>query len=98
MATRLSVDPQIPDKRAVLFPGDEAAWRPKGDHLGRLRRLASCGRQTERGWNATAPRTGAILQVFERRGRARSSPDKAANPADAQIQAIRDGVRNDSRH
>ena len=26
-----------------------------------------------------APRTGAILQVFEQRGRARSSPDKAAN-------------------
>src|SRR4029077_6156739 len=76
----------------------EAAWRPKGDHLGRLRRLASCGRQTERGWNATAPCTGAILQVFEQRGRARSSPDKAANPADARIQAIRDGGRDDPRH
>jgi transposase-like protein len=24
---------------AVLFPSDETAWRPKGDHLGRLRRL-----------------------------------------------------------
>jgi len=61
-------------------------------------RLASGGRQTERGWNATAPRTGAILQVFEQRGRARSSPDKAANPADARIQAIRDGGRDDSGH
>src|SRR5580704_3620843 len=61
-------------------------------------RLASGGRQTERGWNLTAPRTGAILQVFEQRGRARSSPDKAANPADARIQAIRDGGRNDPRH
>ncbi len=49
-------------------------------------------------WNATAPRTGAILQVFEQRGRARSSPDKAANPADARIQAIRDGGRDDPRH
>src|SRR5271165_7432196 len=48
--------------------------------------------------NLTAPRTGAILQVFEQRGRARSSPDKAANPADARIQAIRDGGRNDPRH
>jgi transposase-like protein len=28
-------------RQAVLFPGGEAAWRPKGDHLGRLRRLAS---------------------------------------------------------
>jgi transposase-like protein len=52
-------------------------------------RLASGGRQTERGWNATAPRTGAILQAFEQRGRARSSPDKAANPADARIQQRR---------
>src|SRR4029077_7341082 len=76
----------------------EAAWRPKGDHLGRLRRLASGGRQTERGWNATTPRTGAILQIPEQRGRARSSPDKAANPADARVQAIRDGGRNDPRH
>jgi len=48
--------------------------------------------------NLTAPRTGAILQVFEQRGRARSSPDKAANPANARVQAIRDGGRNDSRH
>jgi len=31
-------------------------------------------------------------------GRARSSPDKAANPADARIQAIRDRGRDDSRH
>ena len=31
-------------RQTVLFPGDEAAWRPKGDHLGRLRRLASGGR------------------------------------------------------
>jgi transposase-like protein len=30
--------------------------------------------------------------------RARSSPDKAANPADARIQAIRDGGRDDPRH
>ena len=29
---------------------------------------------------------------------ARPSPDKAANPADARIQAIRDGGRNDPRH
>jgi hypothetical protein len=40
----------------------------------------------------------AILQVFEQRGRAGSSPDKAANPADARIQAIRDGGRDDPRH
>jgi len=71
---------------------------PRVITFGRLRRLASCGRQTERGWYATAPRTSAILQVFEQRGRARSSPDKAANPADARIQAIREGGRDDPRH
>jgi hypothetical protein len=49
-------------------------------------------------WTNFAPRTGAILQVFEQRGRARSSPNKAANPADARIQAIRDRGRNDPRH
>jgi hypothetical protein len=38
--------------------GDETAWSPEGDHPGRLRRLASGGHQPERGWNATAPRTG----------------------------------------
>ena len=43
-------------------------------------------------------RVRVILQVFKQRGRARSSPDKAANPADARIQAIRDGGRDDPRH
>src|SRR5258707_12657501 len=50
------------------------------------------------GLSQVAKNWGAILQVFEQRGRARSSPDKAANPADARIQAIRDGGRNDPRH
>ena len=48
----------------------------------------------------TLPRRlrGAILQIFEQRGRARSSPDKATGPADARIQAIRDRGRDDSGH
>ena len=85
-------------RQAVLFPGDGQHGVPRVITLDGYARLASGGRQTERGWNATAPRTGAILQVFEQRGRARSSPDKAANPADARIQAIRDGGRDDSGH
>jgi len=36
--------------------------------------------------------------VAVRRGLARPSPDKTAGPADARIQAIRDGGRDDSRY
>jgi hypothetical protein len=50
------------------------------------------------GLSQAAKNWGAILQVFEQRGRPRSSPDKAANPADARTQAVRDGGRDDSRH
>jgi hypothetical protein len=40
----------------------------------------------------TLPRRVRVRSCnFEQRGRARSSPDKAANPADARIQAFRDG-------
>ena len=63
-----------------------------------LRRLASGSRYAQNLWNLTAPRTGAILQIPKQRDRARSSTDKAAHPADARIQAIRDGCRDDSRH
>ena len=40
---------------------DETAWSPEGNHAGRLRRLASGGSQTQRGWNATAPGTDSLL-------------------------------------
>jgi hypothetical protein len=43
-------------------------------------------------------RSSGLGRKRPRCGRARSSPDKAANPADARIQAIRDGGRDDSRH
>jgi hypothetical protein len=46
----------------------------------------------------TAPRTGAILQIPEQRDRARSPANKATGQADARIQAIRDGGRDDPRH
>ena len=42
------------------------------------------------------PRTDAILQIPKQRDRARSPANKAANPADARVQALRDGVRDDS--
>ena len=45
--------------------------------------------------NLTAPRTSAILQIFEQCDRARSPANKAANPADARVQALRDGGRDD---
>jgi transposase-like protein len=48
--------------------------------------------------NLTAPRTGAILQIPEQRDRARSSANKATNPADARVQTIRDGGCDDSGH
>src|ERR1700719_2221750 len=48
--------------------------------------------------NLTAPRTGAILQIPKQRDRARSPANKATGQADARVQAIRDGGRDDPRH
>ena len=42
----------------------------------------------------TLPRD-SLLPILEQRRRARSSPDQTAHPADARIQAIRDGGRDD---
>src|SRR6202047_3041949 len=57
------------------------------------------GQSATRGaWNLTAPRTGAILQIPEQRDRARSPANKATGQADARVQAIRDGGRDDPRH
>ena len=71
---------------------------PEGDHAGRLRSLASSGGPTQSGWNSTAPGTDSLLPILEQRRRARSSPDQTAHPADARIQAIRDGGRDDPWH
>src|SRR4029077_8735344 len=48
--------------------------------------------------NLTAPRTGAILQIPEQRDRARSPANKATGQADARVQTIREGGRDDPRH
>src|SRR5258707_9204291 len=40
----------------------------------------------------------AILQIPEQRDRARSPANKATGQADARVQAIRNGGRNDPRH
>jgi hypothetical protein len=85
-------------RQAVLFPGDEATWRPKGDHLGRLRRLASSRRRIESRRHLIAPGTDPLLPVVEQRYRTRPSPDQTANPADARIQTIRDRGHDDPRH
>ena len=71
---------------------------PRGDHAGRLRRFASSGGPTQRGWNSTAPGTDSLLPILEQRRRARSSPDQTAHSADARIQAIRDCGRDDPWH
>ena len=71
---------------------------PRVITLERLRRFASSGGPTQRGWNSTAPDTDSLLPILEQRRRARSSPDQTAHPADARIQAIRDGGRDDPRH
>src|SRR5271157_162423 len=44
------------------------------------------------------PGTDPVLQVLEQRHRTRPSPDQTANSADARIQAIQDGGRDDPRH
>jgi hypothetical protein len=84
--------------QAVLFPGDEAARRTAGDHPGRLRRLAPGGRQTQGGWKLAVLRAGTLQQVPQQCGGARPPADKATNPADARVQALRDRGRDDPRH
>ena len=41
---------------------------------------------------------GAILQIPEQRDRVRSPANKATGQADARVQRIRDGGRDDSRY
>src|SRR6201997_1585812 len=55
-------------------------------------------RRIESRRHLTAPGTDPVLQVLEQRHRTRPSPDQTANPADARIQAIQDGGRDDPRH
>ena len=94
----LSQRRDVATAKRFLFPCDETAWSPEGDHAGRLRSLASSGGPTQSGWNSTAPGTDSLLPILEQRRRARSSPDQTAHPADARIQAIRDDGRDDPGH
>src|SRR5580693_1203665 len=80
------------------FPGRLNSMSPEGDHAGWLRRLAPSGRYPQNLRSLTAPRTGAILQIPKQRDRARSPANKATGQADARVQAIRDGGRDDPRH
>src|SRR5271157_2390402 len=50
----------------------------------------------EKRWSRYA--TGAILQIPEQRDRSRSPANKATGQADARVQRIRDGGRDDPRH
>ena len=84
-------------KPPSLFPGNKATRSPSGYHPGRVRRLTSSRRRIESLRHLTGPATDPLLQVREQRYRTRPSPDQTANPADALIQTIRDGGRDDPR-